>query len=79
MTKTYEYTFRVMRCREGADPHDQSSWYQEPVTLRKRVTDRMEERPAHKAGYAANYFNDVLRTEYGYRRSPVTATAVKEV
>lgn len=79
MTKTFKYTFKVMTRKEGTDGHNESDWYWKEVTLTKKVTDRMEERNQHKAGYAANYFNEVLRSKYGYKVSPVTATRVKEI
>lgn len=66
MTRTFVYTFK----RANG----------ETVTLKKRVTDRMEERGlSHKAGYAVNYFNEVLRSKYGYKTSPVTASRIKEI
>lgn len=65
MTRTFEYSFKKA---SG-----------EVVTLRKKVTDKMEERNYHKAGYAAGYFNDVLRSKYGYKKSVVTASRIKEV
>ena len=79
MTRTFEYTFKVWRKKDGTDGHNESDWYTEEVTLRKAVTDRMEERYYHKAGYAAGYFNKVLRERYGYKKSVVTALKVKEV
>lgn len=79
MTKTYTYTFNVITKKEGTDGHRQEDWYNKSVTLTKRVTDKMEERPQHKAGYAAEYFNQVLRRDYGYKKSVVTATRVKEI
>lgn len=51
----------------------------EVITLKKRVTDKMEERNAHKAGYAAMYFNNVLREKYGFKKSVVTACRIKEI
>ena len=51
----------------------------EEVTLKKRVTDKMEERNGHKPGYAAEYFNRVLREKYGYKHSPVTACRITEI
>ena len=79
MTRTFEYTFTVWQKKEGTDGHQQSDWISVPVTLRKRVTDRMEERDAHKAGYAVRYFNEVLRSKYGYKIAVVTAMKIKEV
>lgn len=79
MTKTYAYRFTVLRKHPGTDGHRESDWYREEIVLIKRVTDRMEERAAHKAGYAAEYFNRVLRSEYGYRNSPVTAARIQEI
>lgn len=78
MTRTFTYTFEVLKAKEGTDAHEASNWYAEKVTLTKKVTDKMEERDAHKAGYAAGYFNKVLREQYGYKKSVVTATRVKE-
>lgn len=65
MTRTFEYSFQ----RANG----------ERVTLKKRVTDKMEERNAHKAGYAARYFNEVLREKYGFKRDVVTAARIQEV
>lgn len=72
MTRTYTYTFKH-------PTKTANGWTVEEKTLTKRVTDKMEERNAHKAGYAARYFNDVLRAEYGYHTSPVTAARVTEI
>ena len=79
MTKTFTYTFTVAVKRDGTDGHKESDWTGKSITLKKKVTDRMEERDYHKAGYAAEYFNRVLRTEYGYNKSVVTAVKVKEI
>lgn len=79
MTRTYEYKFSVLKQKVGTDGHNQEDWYREEVTLRKKVTDRMEEREVHKAGYAAGYFNTILRSKYGYNKSVVTAARVTEV
>lgn len=65
MTRTFTYTLKRANGEE--------------VTLKKKVTDAMEERNAHKAGYAAEYFNEVLREKYGFKKSVVTATRIKEV
>lgn len=65
MKRTFTYTFKRVNG--------------EVITLKKNVTDKMEERDAHKAGYAARYFNDVLRSQYGYHKSVVTAARIKEV
>ena len=65
MTRTFTYTFKRANGEE--------------VTLKKKVTDAMEERNAHKAGYAAGYFNKVLREKYGFKKSVVTAARTKEV
>lgn len=69
MTRTFTYTFLTITKDEGV----------KEITLKKRVTDKMEERNAHKAGYAASYFNEVLRSKYGYKSSVVTAARIKEV
>ena len=79
MTRTFIYTFTVQIKKDGTDGHHESDWCAKEVTLTKKVTDRMEERNQHKAGYAAEYFNQVLRKEYGYTKSVVTACRVKEV
>lgn len=79
MTRTYEYRFPVLKQKVGTDGRNQEDWYQEEVILRKKVTDRMEEREAHKAGYAAGCFNNILRSQYGYKKSVVTAARVTEV
>lgn len=55
MTRTFTYTFKRVNGEE--------------VTLKKKVTDAMEERNAHKAGYAAEYFNEVLREKYGFKKA----------
>lgn len=65
MTKTFTYTFTRAN---GED-----------VTLKKRVTDKMEEYDFRKKGYAVNYFNEVLRTKYGYHKSIVTACRIAEM
>ena len=65
--------------KDGTDGHNESDWMAQEITLTKKVTDRMEERNTHKAGYAANYFNNVLRNEYGYKKSVVTAARIKEI
>lgn len=73
MTRTFTYTFdRIVKDNNG-------EWKNEQITLKKRVTDKMEERNGFKAGYAAHFFNEVLRTEYGYHTSPVTGARVQEV
>lgn len=51
----------------------------EVITLKKKVTDNMEERNFHKTSYAVNYFNDILRSKYGYHKSVVTASSIVEV
>lgn len=79
MTRIFEYTFTVWQKKEGTEGKQEADWTAVPVTLRKRVTDRMEERDGHKPGYAAKYFNDVLRSQYGYKKSVVIATRIKEV
>lgn len=79
MTKTYTYTFDRPVKKPGTDGRHESDWTLEKVTLTKRVTDKMEERPQHKAAYASNYFNQVLREQHGYKRSVVTAYKLKEI
>lgn len=79
MTMTFTYTFKVWTQKEGTDGHDMKDWYQREVTLTKRVTDRMEERKGHKAGYAAHYFNKVRREQYGYHKSTITACDVVRI
>ena len=64
MTKYYNYTFK---------------YYLDEITVSKTVTDNMEERKGHKAGYASGYFNDFLRTYAGHKKSTVTAAFIKEV
>lgn len=73
MTRTFTYTFKHII--GGTE----QNIITEDITLTKKVTDRMEERNAHKAGYAANYFNQILRSQYGYHHSPVTASRIQEV
>lgn len=63
MTKTFTYTFK---------------YYGEEITLTKKVTDKMEERGAHKRAYAANYFNQVLREKYGRHRAEAFGWNIKE-
>lgn len=65
MNKTFEYTFSVLRKKEGTDGRNQSDWYYEDITLRKKITDRMEERDSWKPVVAADYFTKVMRSEYG--------------
>ena len=65
MTRTFTYTFELADGKE--------------VTLRKSVTDQMEERNCHKAGYAAECFNRILRSKYGYKKSVVTAWKLVEI
>lgn len=65
MTRTFTYTFKRANGEE--------------ITLKKKVTDKMEQRNYHKAGYAANYFNDILRSKYGFHKSVVTASRIVEV
>jgi len=79
MTRTFTYTFKRHVKKEGTDGHKESDWMFEEVTLKKRVTDKMEERNEHKPGYAAGYFNRVLREKYGYKHSPVTACRITEI
>ena len=79
MTKTFAYKFNVIKKKEGTSGKSEQDWYAEQVTLTKKVTDRMEERNIHKAVYAANYFNEVLRTQYGYKKSVVTAAKIQEI
>lgn len=79
MTRTFTYEFSVIKQKPGTDGHNEADWYKEQVILKKRVTDKMEERNAHKPGYAASYFNSVLREKYGYKQSVVTAARVKEI
>lgn len=64
MTKYFNYTFE---------------YYGKKITVSKTVTDNMEERKMHKAGYAASYFNEFLRTYAGYHKSVVTAVRIAEV
>lgn len=62
MTKTFTYRFTTYETVLGAlttKDHE----------LKVTVTDRMEERNGWKRAYAANKINDVLRTEYGYKRA----------
>lgn len=65
MTRAYAYTFKLANGKE--------------VTLKKSVTDQMEERNFHKAAYAAEYFNRILRSKYGYKKSVVTARNLVEI
>nr|DAG33775.1 MAG TPA: hypothetical protein [Caudoviricetes sp.] len=65
MTRAYAYTFKLANGKE--------------VTLKKSVTDQMEERNFHKAAYAAEYFNRILRSKYGYKKSIVTARNLVEI
>lgn len=64
MTKTFTYTF---------------TYYGQTITLTKKVTDKMEERNAHKRAYACNFFNQVLREKYGRHRAEVFGYNVVEV
>ena len=79
MTRTFKYSFKVLTKKEGTTGKENSDWFFKDVTLTKKVTDKMEERNAHKPGYAAEYFNKVLREEYGYKKSVVTACRIQEV
>ena len=79
MTKTFTYTFKVMTRKEGTEGRKESDWFWKEVTLTKKVTDRMEERNNWKAGYAANWFNEVMRKEYGFKKATVTACGLKEI
>lgn len=65
MTRTFTYTFKLANGKK--------------VTLNKSVTDQMEERNFHKAAYAAEYFNRILRSKYGYKKSIVTARNLVEI
>lgn len=65
MTQKFAYTFQKANC--------------ETVVLKKTVTDRMEERDAMKAGYAAHYFNKVLRESYGFHKDVVTAWRIEKI
>lgn len=64
MTRYYNFTFK---------------YYLDKITVSKAVTDNMEERKGHKAGYAASYFNDFLRTYAGYKKAAAFGYNVKEV
>ena len=79
MTRNFEYTFTILEKKDGTDGKFEHNRIRKEITLKKKVTDRMEERDAHKPGYAAHYFNEVLRTKYGYKKSVVTAARIKEV
>lgn len=79
MTMTFEYTFTVLKKRDGSTGRDPGDWYREPVTLRARITDKTEPRDAHKPGEAANRFNKILREQYGYGKSVVTACRIKRI
>ena len=69
MTRTFTYTFTLIDLDNTSNA----------ITLKKRVTDSMEPTNCRKAGYAARYFNNVLRKNYGYHKSVVTAARVCEV
>lgn len=71
MTRTFTYTFTTYK-REG------NTLVLNDHTMRLSVTDRMEERDAHKAGYASRRFNETLREQYGYKRDVVKAWMLKE-
>lgn len=55
MTKYYNYTF---------------TYYGNPITISKAVTDSMEERPAHKRGYAAGWMLEQIRSYTGDKNFP---------
>lgn len=73
MTRTYTYTFKTIEKNEAG----QFEWVTR--TLTKKVTDRMEDRDAHKRAYAANYFNQILREQYGRKRAEAFGYNIKEV
>lgn len=79
MTRTFTYTFARPALKAGANGNKESDWYPETVVLKKRVTDKMEPRNFHKPAYAADYFNMILRRDYGYHTSVVTARNLVEV
>lgn len=80
MTKTFTYTFRRIVRNDGVEkPTSESDFHIEEITLKKRVTDKMEERDSWKRVYAADYFAGILRTEYGRPRAVVLARELKEV
>lgn len=45
----------------------------------KIVTDEQEPRDNQKPLYAVEYFNYVLKTKYGYKKSVVTVRNIEEV
>lgn len=80
MTKTFEYTLKHIVKNEGVEnPRSENDFHVETITLRKKVTDRMEERNSWKVAYACEYFNNILRTQYGRKRAEANARNVKEV
>ena len=80
MTKTYSFTFRILRKKDGTDGHSESDYYWEPITLTKKITDRMEERDSWKPVVAANYFTQVMRNQYGCsNRSCAHTNQLKEI
>lgn len=64
MTKYYNFTFK---------------YYLDEIVISKAVTDNMEERKVHKAGYAASYFNEFLKENAGYKKAVAFGYNVKEV
>lgn len=80
MTKTFAYTFKRIVKNDGVvSPVSEDDFHIEEITLTKRVTDKMEERNGWKRVYAADYFANILRTEYGRPRAVVLARELKEV
>ena len=72
MTKRFKYTFfKAVKGEDGAIDH-----YDE-ITLKKTVTDRMEERDHWKKVYAANYFQRKIRKEY-YKNFTVYSKFIEE-
>lgn len=79
MTKTFAYTFETLTKKDGTDGRKPEDWYWKKVTLTKKVTDKMEERPMWKVGYAVDYFDRIMRTQYGFQKCVIRPTQVKEI
>lgn len=61
MTKRFQYTYSRLAKDENGEYH------QVEVTLKKTVTDKMEERDHWKIVYAMNWFQDKIRKDYWSR------------
>lgn len=72
MTRTFVYKFTTYKTVDG-------ELLIQDHRLKLAVTDKMEERDYWKRAYATSRFNEILKSQYGYKKSVVMGCDVEEV